>query len=185
VAAKELTRQVELAIICLIRDFTLCERAPGFDKTQLSGTKPSKGLCVGCHYSNNPEVLCWQVDEGLSDRVRQDLRSFCRSMAFLLNRDADLEVLLAVAPYVIWHRVSPVRSLLERPPYFGAKKMAYVAQLAEKSINRTMNERAEMNFIFSQAVDGEISIAEALSELSTYDDLIARLDFIPSLENLR
>ncbi len=57
VAAKELTRQVELAIICLIRDFTLCERAPGFDKTQLSGTKPSKGLCVGCHYFNNPEVL--------------------------------------------------------------------------------------------------------------------------------
>jgi MoxR-like ATPase len=185
VAAKELTRQVELAIICLIRDFTLCERAPGFDKTQLSGTKPSKGLCVGCHYFNNPEVLCWQVDEGLSDRVRQDLRSFCRSMAFLLNRDADLEVLLAVAPYVIWHRVSPIRSLLERPPYFGAKKMAYVAQLAEKSINRTMNERAEMNFIFSQAVDGEMSIAEALSELSQYDDPIARLDFIPSLEHLR
>ncbi|HOV52740.1 MAG TPA: AAA family ATPase, partial [Methanothrix sp.] len=46
----ELSPQVELAILCLLRDFTLCERAPGFDKTQLSGIKPSKGLCHDCHY---------------------------------------------------------------------------------------------------------------------------------------
>ena len=50
VAGTELTAQVELAILCLLRDFTLCERAPGYDKTQLCGPKPSKGLCTACHY---------------------------------------------------------------------------------------------------------------------------------------
>ena len=185
VAARTLTRQVELAVLCLVRDFTLCERAPAFDKTQLSGTKPSKGLCSGCHFYGNPEAICWQVDEGLSDRVRQDMRAFTRALAFLLDRDADLEVLKAVAPYVIWHRTNPVSSALERPPYFGAKKLAYVAQLVEKSINRTMNERADMNLLFSRAVDGKIAITRALEELSTYDDPIARLDFIPSLEQMR
>ena len=185
VAAKTLTSQAELAILCLVRDFTLCERAPAFDKTQLSGTKPSMGLCSGCHFFGNPEAICWQVDEGLSDRVRQDMRAFTRAFAFLLDRDADLEVLKAVAPYVIWHRTNPIRSALERPPYFGAKKLAYVAQLVEKSINRTMNERADMNLLFSRAVDGKVAIARALEELSTYDDPIARLDFIPSLEQMR
>jgi MoxR-like ATPase len=185
VAVKTLTSQAELAILCLVRDFTLCERAPAFDKTQLSGTKPSMGLCSGCHFFGNPEAICWQVDEGLSDRVRQDMRAFTRAFAFLLDRDADLEVLKAVAPYVIWHRTNPIRSALERPPYFGAKKLAYVAQLVEKSINRTMNERADMNLLFSRAIDGKVAIARALEELSTYDDPIARLDFIPSLEQMR
>ncbi|MFZ2471232.1 MAG: AAA family ATPase [Methanothrix sp.] len=185
VAEKSLTGQVELATLCLVRDFTLCERAPAFDKTQLSGCKPSLGLCSGCHYHNNPEAICWQIDEGLSDRVRQDLRAFCRAFAYLLERDADLEVLKAIAPYIIWHRTNPLRSALERPPYFGAGKLAYVAELVEKSINRTMNERAEMNQIFSQAVDGEIAAAGAIEELSTFDDPIARLDFIPTLEQMR
>jgi len=185
VAAVDLTGQVELAILCLLRDFTLCERAPGYDKTQLSGISPSRGLCPECHYFNNPEALCWQIDEGLSDRVRQDLRAFTRAMAFLLNREADLEVLKAIAPFVIWHRTSPSRSLLERPPYFGARKLAFISELVEKSINRTLNERAEMNILFSRAVDGDMAVAQAVQELSVYDDPIARLDFIPALERRR
>jgi hypothetical protein len=60
-----------------------------------------------------------------------------------------------------------------------------VAQLVEKSINRTMNERADMNLLFSRAIEGKVAIARALEELSTYDDPIARLDFIPSLEQMR
>ncbi|MHC1686840.1 MAG: AAA family ATPase [Methanothrix sp.] len=185
VASVRLSSRVELAILCLLRDFTLCERAPGYDKTQLSGARPSLGLCPGCHYYNNPESLCWQVDEGLSDRVRQDLRDFCRALAFLLNRDADVDVLRAVAPYVIWHRLTPVRSALERPPYYGARKLAFVSELVEKSINRTLNERSEMNLLFSQAVDGEIDAGKAVQELSAFDDPIARMDFIPALERMR
>jgi MoxR-like ATPase len=188
VAAVSLDSQVELSIISLLRDFTLCARAPAFDKTQLSGgSKPSRGLCAGCHYFNNPEVCCWQVDEGLSDRVRQDLRSYTRAMAFLLGLDSSeskIEVLRAVAPYVIWHRVSPNRTMLERPPYYGARRLLYVKDLVEKSINRTLNERGEMNMIFARAVDGEISPRVALEELSGYDDPIARLDYARALERM-
>jgi MoxR-like ATPase len=184
VSRVHLEGQVELAIVSLIRDMTLCERAPSFDKTQLSGTKPNRGLCAGCHYFNNPEVCCWQVDEGLSDRVRQDLRDYTRAMAFLRGSDdgSRLDSLRAVAPYIIWHRVTPQRTMLERPPYYGARKLDYIRDLVEKSINRTLGERGEMNMIFSSAVDGEISIRSAIEELSNYDDPIARLDYIPTLE---
>ena len=183
VAEKSLSSQVELAVLCLIRDFTLCERAPFFDKTQLSLNKPSLGLCSGCHYHNNPEAICWQADEGLSDRVRQDLRIFCRAFAYLLDREADLEVLRAIAPYIIWHRITPLPSILDKPPYFGAGKLALVAEMVEKSINRTMNERREMNLIYSRAMDGDLDAARTIEELSSFDDPIARLDFIPSLES--
>jgi MoxR-like ATPase len=188
VAAVSLDSQVELSIVSLLRDFTLCERSPAFDKTQLSGgSKPSRGLCAGCHYFNNPEVCCWQVDEGLSDRVRQDLRSYTRAMALLLglgSSEGKIEVLRAVAPYVIWHRVTPNRTMLERPPYYGARRLLYVKDLVEKSINRTLNERGEMNMIFARAVDSEISPREAMEELSGYDDPIARLDYARALERM-
>lgn len=186
VAQIPLDSATELAIVSLIRDFTLCERAPGRDKTQLSGTKPSRGLCVGCHYFNNPEVICWQADQGLSDRVRQDLREFTRSISFVTGQSEGpkMEVLRAVAPYVIWHRMAPNRSMLERPPYYGARSLSYAADLVEKSINRTLGERGEMNLLFSQAVDGEISRDEALSRLREYDDPIARLDYVPTLEGM-
>jgi MoxR-like ATPase len=185
VLAINMEGQTELAIISLLKDFTLCERAPGYDKTQLPSSKPSRGLCNGCHYFNNLELCCWQVDEGLSDRVRQDLRDFTRALAFLTGRNARIEVLKAIAPYLIWHRVTPNRSLLDRPPYYAAKKLAFVADLVEKSINRTLNERGEMNMIFSSAVDGEMSCKDAIKELSDYDDPIARLDYLPALEMMR
>ena len=185
VAQTDLSPQVELAIVSLLKDFTLCERAPAYDKTQLSGSKPSKGLCAGCHYFGNPECLCWQGDEGLSDRARQDLREYTRALAFLTGRAGEIEVLRAVAPFVIWHRVNPIRSLLDQPPYYGARKLALVQEMVEKSINRTLNERAEMNTIFSRAVDGEMSPRDAIEELSGHDDPIARLDFIPALERMR
>ncbi|KQC15303.1 MAG: AAA family ATPase [Methanothrix sp.] len=188
VAAVSLDSRVELSIISLLRDFTLCERAPAFDKTQLSGgSKPSRGLCAGCHYFNNPEVCCWQVDEGLSDRVRQDLRSYTRALSLLLGLGGSgelIEVLRAVAPYVIWHRLSPNRTMLERPPYYRAGRLQYIKDLVEKSINRTLNERGEMNMIFARAVDGEISPREAIEELSGYDDPIARLDYARALERM-
>ncbi|MCR3883451.1 AAA family ATPase [Methanotrichaceae archaeon M04Ac] len=187
VADVHLESQVELSIISLLRDFTLCERAPAFDKTQLSGgSKPSRGLCSGCHYFNNPEACCWQIDEGLSDRVRQDLRSYTRALSLLLGLKGEgkIEVLRAVAPYVIWHRVSPSRTMLERPPYYGARRLEYVRDLVEKSINRTLNERGGMNMIFARAVDGDISPGEAMEELSGYDDPIAALDYMKALERM-
>jgi len=57
-----------------------------------------------------------------------------------------------------------------------------VADLVEKSINRTMNERAEMNRIYSRAMDGQMDAGRAIEELSLFDDPIARMDFIASLE---
>ncbi|HOT07426.1 MAG: hypothetical protein A4E45_00332 [Methanosaeta sp. PtaB.Bin039] len=186
VAEVALDSATELAIVSLVREMTVCERAPNRDKTQLSDSRPSRGLCAGCHYFNNPEVCCWQVDQGLSDRVRQDLRSFTRAMSFLAKgKDGSkMEVLRAVAPYVLWHRLTPNRSVLERPPYYGADRLAFVSDLVARSIDRTVHERGEANLIFSRAVDKEISPAQAREELSQFDDPLVQLDYLPALERL-
>lgn len=122
----------------------------------------------------------------MSDRARQDLRLYTKAMAYLfrLSDEPKIEVLRVVAPYILWHRVTPNRTLLERPPYYGAKRLEYVRDLVEKSINRTLNERGEMNVTFARAIDGEVSTEKAIEELSGYDDPIARLDYIRALERM-
>lgn len=186
VSEVRLDAETELAILSLVRDFTLCERAPANDKTLLIGNRPSRGLCAGCHYNGNPEVCCWQVDGGLSDRARQDLRQFTRTLSLVATGGLamPLDVLRAVAPYVIWHRVNPQHSILNRPPYYGVRRLQLVRDLIERSINRTLSERGEMNLIFSQAVDGEIPLQKAIMDLSEYDDPLARLDYLPALERM-
>ncbi len=185
VSDQQLGSAVELAIVSLVRDFTLCERAPSFDKTELYGTGPSRGLCHGCHYFNNPEVLCWQVDQGLSDRARQDLRAFTRAFSFLCRVEGSkMDVLRAIAPYVIWHRVTLQRSLFDQPPYYGSRKLDLVRTLVEKSIDRTLNERGEMNMILSRAMDGDMPLRRAIRELEEFDDPLARLDYIPALARM-
>ena len=185
VAAKKLSSQVELAVLCLVRDFTLCERAPAFDKTQLSGTKPSMGLCSGCHYYDNPEAICWQVDEGLSDRVRQDMRAFTGPLPSCWIRDADLEVLKAVAPYVIWHRTTPVRSAPGAAALLWCKEAGLCGTAGGKE-HKPHHERegGDEPHLFPGS-GRRVGRRRGDGELSTYDDPIARLDFIPALEQMR
>jgi len=183
----------DLLKICaasLVRDFTICERAPVYDKTQLPEyLKPSNGLCTRntkCRYYENPMMLCWQVNEGLSVRALQDLRDYTKAVAFLQNKKkASIEDFKAVAPYVLWHRLSPNEVSYGVPPYHSVLKMSFVSDLVERSINRTLNERAEINTLFAEGVDGKISKDDAILKLKNFDDLIAKYDYIPFLESIK
>lgn len=183
----------DLLKICsasLIRDFSLCERAPKNDKTQLpENAKPGKGLCTRntkCRYYENPMMLCWQVDEGLSVRALQDLRDFTKTIAFIQRKkEATIDDLKAVAPYVLWHRLSPTEISYDVPPYYAASKLAFVSNLIEKSLARTINERGAMNTLFAEAVDGKIPKDEAIGKLRNFDDLLAKYDYIPFLESMK
>lgn len=179
---------LQICAASLIRDFVLLERAPNNDKTQLTpSSKPSKGLCTRhtkSRYYGNLNIVSWQVDEGLSVRVLFDLRDFTKAIAFLRgSNEATLADLKAVAPYVIWHRVTPNETVYNAPPYYGANKLKFVSDLVEKSINTTLNERAEINTIFAQANDGIISIEEAIRKLANFEDPLCQLDMIKFLEN--
>lgn len=179
---------LQVCTASLIRDFVILERAPNHDKTQLTpASKPSKGLCTRhtkSKYYGNLNVVSWQVDEGLSVRVLFDIRGFTKAIAFLRgSNEATIADLKAVAPYVIWHRVTPNEVVYNAPPYYGADKLKFVSDLVEKSINTTLTERAEINTIFAQAIDGMMPTDEAIRKLANFEDPLCRLDMLKFLEN--
>jgi len=174
---------LQVVTAALIRDFVIIERAPNYDKTQLTpSSKPSKGLLTRhtkSKYYGNLNIISWQVDEGLSVRVLFDLRDFTKAIAFLRgSKEATLSDLKAVAPYVIWHRITPNETVYNVPPYYGANKLEFAKELVEKSINITLTERAEINTIFAQANDNIISIDEGIRKLANFEDPLARFDMI-------
>ncbi len=179
---------LQVCTASLIRDFVILERAPNNDKTQLTpSSKPSKGLCTRytkSKYYGNLNIVSWQVDEGLSVRALFDIRDFTKAIAFLRgSNEATIADLKAVAPYVIWHRVTPNETVYNAPPYYGADKLKFISDLVEKSINTTLNERAEINTIFAQANDGMISTVEGIRKLANFEDPLCRFDMIKFLEN--
>ncbi|CEG13269.1 ATPase associated with various cellular activities, AAA_3 (fragment) [groundwater metagenome] len=99
------------------------------------------------------------------------------------SNEATIADLKAVAPYIIWHRVTPNETVYNAPPYYGADKLKFISDLVEKSINTTLNERAEINTIFAQANDGMISTVEGIRKLANFEDPLCRFDMIKFLEN--
>jgi MoxR-like ATPase len=182
IAAIELDFDTQVAIVALVKDFSLCIRAPNYDKTQLlQDARPRSGLCSidQCHYHENPQVLCWQTDEGLSQRTIQDLRDYTKAFTYLTGEEHAIEVLRSIAPYIIWHRITPNESVYKKPPYYGANKLQFTKELVNKSINRTLNERRSLIKTFLEGLKGK-NVTDTLNQ---HDDLLAKCDFAEYLHN--
>lgn len=177
----ELDFDTQVAIVALVKDFSLCIRAPNYDKTQLvQDARPRSGLCSidQCHYNDNPQALCWQTDEGLSHRTVQDLRDYTKAFTYLTGEENTLEILRNIAPYVIWHRITPNESIYKKPPYYGADKLQFTKELVNKSINRTLNERRSLIKTFIEGTKGK----DVTDNLNQHDDLLAKCDFAEYLK---
>lgn len=178
----ELDFDTQVALVALVKDFSLCIRAPSYDKTQLTqDTKPRSGLCSidQCHYSDNPLAICWQTDEGLSQRTIQDLRDYTRAFTYLTDNPHPLEVLRNIAPYIIWHRITPNEAAYKKPPYYGANKLQFTTELVNKSINRTLNERRSLIKTFLEGLKGR----DVTHILQQHDDLLAKCDLAEYLQH--
>jgi MoxR-like ATPase len=58
--------------------------------------------CNGCHYVN---YICSDLFN-ISNRAEKSLISYSKALAWLENKEVELEHLLAIMPYIIWHRSS-------------------------------------------------------------------------------
>jgi len=56
--------------------------------------------CNGCHYAN---YICSDLF-GISNRAERSIINYSKALAWLENKEVELEHLIAVMPYAIWHR---------------------------------------------------------------------------------
>lgn len=95
------SKDAELFINFLIASYRLCMRASKESNDKMS---VDNQLCEGCHMKT-PQKVCSKIKQPLSVRVKIDLYRYGKALAWFLG-DTQVEVkhIMAIAPYVIWHR---------------------------------------------------------------------------------
>ncbi|MHA1607838.1 MAG: AAA family ATPase [Candidatus Freyarchaeota archaeon] len=108
--------EAKLFIGNVISEFSACDRV---DKENASVLRPDTGLCDGCHF-NTPKSVCNKVVTPLSVRAAKDMVRYSKALAWLLGLErVTVEVVDAIAPFTVWHRVRYPESMLREAPYYG------------------------------------------------------------------
>lgn len=101
VKAVPYSEDAELFINYIIASYRLCERASKESNDMIS---VDKNLCENCHM-NAPEKVCCKIKQPLSVRVKEDLYRYGKALAwFLGDKEVNIEHILALSAYMIWHR---------------------------------------------------------------------------------
>ncbi|MFX0070543.1 MAG: AAA family ATPase [Candidatus Hermodarchaeota archaeon] len=161
-------------IHAIIREFTLCAR---IDKGNIGDLRPSTGLCSGCHF-NTAQNICNKIDSILSVRVAKDLLRYSKALAWLLGlKTIDINIVNAIAPYVISHRVAFVKREIEKPPYWGNKYE--FCENVLKTIQKRFKTREICYQIIERFRNGN-SEPRDLTEIKKYEknDLIVKYDLL-------
>ena len=136
VKAVPYSEDAELFINYIIASYRLCERASKESNDMIS---VDKNLCENCHM-NAPEKVCCKIKQPLSVRVKEDLYRYGKALAwFLGDKEVNIEHILALSPYMIWHR-----SVLSKK---------YSSSLTE-AWRETSSSKQTANFITNIDLDG-------------------------------
>ncbi len=164
----------------IIREFTLCDR---IDKGNSEYLTPETGLCTGCHF-NLAKLVCNKVVSILSVRVAKDLLRYSKALSWLLGfKQVRTEIISAIAPYIISHRVKFVNRELNEKPYWG-NKLNFTIDLVEKAKIRFVNREKCYEIIDKfRKGKGSESDWDYLKSFQS-SDLITKIDLIPLVESL-
>lgn len=168
------SNEVNNYIHAIIREFNLCVR---IDKGNSENLKPSTGLCSGCHF-NTDQNVCNKIDSILSVRVAKDLLRYSKALTWLLGLDQiDINIVNAIAPYILSHRVAYVQREVEKAPYWG-NKYQFSSKLLDLVLKR-FKLRKPYYQIVERYRNGRPNDND-LSELKKFEnnDLITKYDLI-------
>jgi len=108
--------EAKLFVGNLMSEFSVCERT---SKENVAILRPDTGLCDGCHF-NVEKSVCNKVVTPLSVRAAKDILRYSKALSWLLGLEkVTVDVVYAVAPYAIWHRVRYPEKLIREEPYYG------------------------------------------------------------------
>ena len=176
----KIDKTAENFIHSIVRDFTLCVR---IEKGNSNYLTPENGLCNGCHF-NLKKLVCNKVSSILSVRVAKDLLRYSKALTWLIGfKKVTIDVISAISPYVISHRVNFVERDLNEAPYWG-NKFEYTVDLID-IVKKRYKNREDCYDIVDKFRDGKGN-NDDITYLNGFrsSDLITQIDLIPLAKSL-
>ena len=173
-----LSFESKLFIGALAREFSLCIRTP---KETGAFLHSAETICKGCHF-NTEYAICNKVYTPLSVRAVKDIARYSKALAWLLGLDnVPLGVVLAIAPFVIWHRVSLSPKYLEK--FYGNAFQAVRKLVNDAFKNFIRRMPLYRGFMDLEMGRSDLRILDMLRDAAA-SDLIVAMDLYPIAELL-
>ncbi len=163
----------KLFISALIREFSACIRTP---KELGTFIESAESICRGCHF-NTETSICNKTYTPLSVRAGKDLVRYSKALAWLLGTNSvSPNIVFAIAPFVIWHRVHLSPRFVEK---FHDNKFIAVKHLVDIAF-RDFIKRMPLYRGFLKLEHGNLDL-HLVDELkkSSASDLIVATDLYP------
>ncbi len=178
VETMKLSEEAKLFISTLVKELSLCDRVRKETGVFLSiGPK----LCAGCQF----EALgspCRMTLTPLSIRAQRDLVRYSKALAWLLGLDeVTLDVVVAIAPYVIWHRLKYPDKYLERKHH---NRFEVAREIVRIVLNNFL-QRYPLIRAFENIRRGSVDpkLVEAIRRAAK-GDLVIKHEILPQLDDL-
>lgn len=170
--------EAKLFISAIIREFSACIRTLKELGTFLD---LAESICKGCHF-NTENSICNKIYTPLSVRTGKDLVRYSKALSWLLGLDnVPVNIVFAIAPYIIWHRVHLSPKFLER---FHGNRFRAVKTLIDIAFRNFINRLPiYYEFMKLELGYGNVSIITEL-EKSAASDLIIATDLYPIAKQL-
>lgn len=186
------SEDAELFINFIISTYRICDR---ISKESNDSTSVDKELCKGCHF-NAPEKACNKIIHPLSVRVKEDLYRYGKALAWFLG-DSEVEPyhIVALAPYMIWHRSSLSKRFKSKFSEEQNNSNIFTTNIDLDATQKVISQiHAEFEGIvellkkFAQIKKGKLSESEFDKFVSQVKDptnnfLLIRKEIIPTLDN--
>lgn len=127
------------------------------------GLNKDSSKCSGCHYAN---YICSNL-YSISGRAEKSLLKYAKALAWLNNEEVDLEHLLAIIPYVLWHRSAVNDELLSRirdVEKESSDKVYAVEEIVNSAKDRWYEHRDYQIEAYRSIQKGEYSRAKEVAE---------------------
>ncbi len=162
----------------LVKELSLCDRVN--KETGIFMAIGSK-ICTGCHYENL-DTVCKIVYTPLSIRAQKDLIRYSKALAWLLGLDeVSLDIVVTIAPYVLWHRLKFSEKYLER---FHYNKFELTKEIVNVVL-RNFLQRLPLMKAYENIKRGEVdpNMVTAIKNAAV-NDLIIKYDVLPKIDEL-
>lgn len=170
--------------IYLTQALSTCERGDNYDKSH--NELPVGQRCKGCGFDTDVAV-CKMTQDGVSGRAFLDFQRWGKAYAWFLDAFPDqqkpevqIEIIQAIAPYLLYHRLQPNEMVIAKAPYHGMRMefLEKVVESATQGYNTVKDALKEV----PKVLRGEIKPSDA--QVKQIDkDLVVKHHFQPLVED--
>jgi len=173
-----LSEDARLFVSMLVKELSLCDRVN--KETGIFMSIGSK-ICTGCHYEEL-DTVCKIVYTPLSIRAQKDLIRYSKALAWLLGfNEVSLEAVVALAPYVLWHRLKFSEKHLERKSYNRFELTKEIVNIVLRNFLQRLPLMKSYENIKRGIIDP--SMVTAIRNAVT-NDLVIKYDVAPFVDEL-